>query len=95
MDNQKPFPALCLDCKWSKPEPRFEWNNRCFHPKVIARDPWALSNNYEGQPVGVSCRDERQKRSLFAPCGMSGRLWERKADALAAAEKADPPQEGA
>lgn len=73
---KKPFPALCLDCAHAKPERRSEWNNRCLHPKVVAADSWALANNYEGQPYGVSCREERGKRSPFAPCGMRGKLWE-------------------
>ncbi len=72
------FPKLCMDCKYSKPEERSTWNNRCFHPKVVCADSWALSNNNEGKPYGVCCRDERQKRSWFAPCGMRGKLFERK-----------------
>jgi hypothetical protein len=78
MKISKPFPALCLDCKHAKPERPNSWNNRCFHPEVVAADAWALANNHEGQPYGVSCRDERQKKLWFAPCGMKGRLWERK-----------------
>lgn len=78
MSTSKPFPALCMDCKYSKPEKRSEWNNRCFHQKVVARDSWALANNNEGMPFGVSCRAEREKRSLFAACGMKGKLWEPK-----------------
>ena len=75
---KKPFPALCRDCKHSQPERRNYWNNRCFHPKVVASDPWALANNNEGDPCGTSCLDERHKRSPFAPCGMKGKLWEPK-----------------
>lgn len=71
----KPFPALCLDCKHSRPKPRLEWNNQCFHPKVIASDAWALANNDEGKPYGRSCSDER-KIKWFAPCGAKGKLWE-------------------
>ena len=74
----KPFPALCLACKYARKEIRSEWNNRCFHPKVVSRDAWALANNHEGEPYGVSCTDERKKRSPFAPCGMRGKLWEGK-----------------
>ena len=74
----KPFPALCLYCKHGREEPRSSWNHRCFHPKVVSQDSWALSNNHEGQPYGVCCREERQKRSWFAPCGMRGKLWEAK-----------------
>lgn len=80
MKTEKPFPALCLGCKHSKPEKGADWNNRCFHPKVIASDSWALANNNEGQPCGVNCRDQRGKRSLFAPCGMKGKLWEPKTE---------------
>lgn len=71
----KPYPALCMHCKYAKPERRSEWNNRCFHPKVVASDSWALANNDEGMPYGRSCRDERRRR-LFAPCGAKGKLWE-------------------
>lgn len=74
--DKKPWPALCMDCRHSTPEKNSNWNNRCFHPKVVASDAWALSNNNEGQPYGVSCRDERQRRSWFAPCGMRAKLWE-------------------
>ena len=78
MSNSKPFPVLCMDCRYSKPEPNSSWNNRCFHPKVVASDSWALANNHEGKPTGVSCHDERRKRSIFAQCGMKGKLWEPK-----------------
>ena len=73
----KPFPALCMDCKYAEPEPRSTWNNRCHHPKVVASDAWALANNHEGQPYGSECRSER-KKIWFAPCGAKGKLWERK-----------------
>lgn len=76
MKMNKPFPALCLNCVHSKPEPNFSWCNRCFHPKVVADDAWALANNFEGNPYGVNCSDERKRRSWFAPCGMKGKLWE-------------------
>lgn len=72
----KPFPALCRDCRHSRPEPSSNWNNRCFHPKVVSRDSWALASNHEGESCGTSCRDERGKRSPFAACGMRGKLWE-------------------
>lgn len=74
----KPFPALCMECKHSIPEHGSPWNNRCFNQKVVASDSWALANNNEGRPYGSSCRDERQKRSWFAPCGAKGKLWEAK-----------------
>ena len=30
----KPFPALCKDCKHSKPQEEMEWNLLCLHPVV-------------------------------------------------------------
>ena len=78
MASEKPYPALCLDCKHARPEERSNWNNRCFHPRVVASDSWALANNNEGQPWGSSCREERQKIRWFAPCGATGKLWEPK-----------------
>lgn len=72
----KPFPALCRDCKHSKPEVRSEWNLRCQHPVVNARDPWALSNAADNR--GTDCRGERERTSWFAKCGMRGKLWEPK-----------------
>ena len=72
----KPFPALCRDCKHSKPEEHSEseWNLRCIHPIVIAKDPWALAGS--GALRGSDCRLERDCRGLFAPCGIKGKLWE-------------------
>ena len=74
----KPFPALCLDCKWSIPESKNSWNNLCRHPEVVSRDSWALANNREGMPRYSYCERERARRSWFAPCGMKGKLWEAK-----------------
>ena len=74
----KPYPALCMYCKHAKPERDSSWNNRCFHPKVVASDSWALANNNQGEPYGLGCREERQKISWFAPCGAKGKLWEPK-----------------
>lgn len=75
---KKPFPALCLDCKHSKPEDRSHWVNECTHPKVIASDAYALANSSyaDGGPRGVSCSQQRDKVSLFASCGRKGKLWE-------------------
>ena len=73
----KPFPALCMDCKHAKPERGSNWNNRCFNPKVVASDSWALANNDQGAPYGSSCQAER-KKIWFAKCGAKGKLWERK-----------------
>lgn len=74
----KPFPALCMHCKYSKPTPRSEWSNRCFNPEVVASDSWALANNDEGKPCGRTCLEERKRVSWFAPCGAKGKLWEPK-----------------
>jgi len=71
----KPYPALCKDCKHSKPEEHSEWNLRCQHPKVNANDPYALTSAKE--IYGTECRPEREKR-FFARCGMSGKMWEPK-----------------
>ena len=69
----KPYPALCRDCKHSQPETNSSWNLKCTHPKVNANDAWALSR---AEPLGGSdCHFER-KRRWFAPCGMSGKLYE-------------------
>lgn len=72
------FPKLCMNCKWSKPDGNSSWSNRCFHPKVVMHDSFALGNNREGDPYGVSCSSERDKRSWFAQCGMRGLLYEAK-----------------
>lgn len=69
----KPYPALCRDCKHSKPEERSTWSLRCTHPKVNASDPWALSTG--GSIGGTDCRPERE-RGFFSPCGKRGALWE-------------------
>ncbi len=78
--SEKPYPALCLDCKHARPEKDYDWNHRCFNQKVVASDAWALSNNKEGEPTGASCYEERKKISIFAPCGAKGKLWESKYD---------------
>lgn len=67
---------LCRECRHHMPEPRSEWNLRCMHPVVNARDPWALAG---AEPHGSSAREERAKTFLtIATCGMRGALWERK-----------------
>lgn len=71
----KPYPALCRDCKHSKPEADSEWFLRCTHPKVNANDPWALSSG--GKIGGSECRSERMG-GLLSRCGKRGRLWEPK-----------------
>jgi len=73
---KKPFPALCKDCKYSTPKIGFTWNNLCLNPKVVSKDPWAMSNNFEGGINGSMCNEERSRKSWFAPCGMKGKLWE-------------------
>lgn len=73
----KPYPALCRDCKHSKPEERSEWNLRCTHPTVNAKDHWALAGGAANH--GSTCTREREKRVWWAACGMRGRLWEARA----------------
>lgn len=68
----KPFPALCKDCKWSKPETYSNWNLRCHHPKVNAKDPWALGS---ASANGTACNHEREQ-GFFSQCSMKGKLWE-------------------
>lgn len=70
---------LCRDCKHHMPEARSEWNLRCMHPEVNARDPWALAAG--AQSHGSTARDQREcDWSLRGkmPCGMRGALWEQK-----------------
>lgn len=71
----KRVPKLCMDCKWSETEEPKSWTQKCFNPKVVMRDAWALTNNRNGQPYGSGCSEERAKR-FFAPCGQKGKLWE-------------------
>lgn len=71
----KPCPALCKDCKYSKPEERSEWNLRCHNPVVNGKDPWALSSRIMS---GSECRAERGSK-WFAKCDMKGKLWEKNA----------------
>ena len=72
----KPYPALCKDCKYSF---RRERSLRCDHPKVNARDAWALgSETNEGLFVGKTCTEERAicgPAGWLAACGMKGKLW--------------------
>ena len=70
----KPFPALCRDCKHSKPNSDSIWNLQCSHPVVNAADPWALASATAGR--GTDCRMERDRRSWLARCGIEGKLWE-------------------
>ena len=72
----KPFPALCKDCKHSKPEKDNAWNLRCHHPRVNARDSWALGG---ASGNGTTCHNEREHK-FFSQCGMSGKLWEEKGE---------------
>lgn len=78
MKNDDVFPKLCLDCRYSKRDERSPWTHKCFNVKVVSRDSWALSSNCEGEPSGSSCQQERGRTSYFAPCGMRGKLWEKK-----------------
>jgi len=72
----KPFPALCRDCKYSEPDKNSSWNLHCLHPVVNGSDPWALSAASTGR--GTDCRGERERTSWFAKCGIKGKLWESK-----------------
>ena len=74
----RPYPALCRDCKWSAPEKGFEWNLKCFQPTVNGNDPYALAaakSHGDRQSGGTSCSVERDKK-WFVKCGMKGKLWE-------------------
>ena len=71
-------PKLCLECKYYEKDKDHPWRGKCFNYKVISSDPWALANNYEGKPYGVSCLEERRNKSFFAKCGIKGKLWEPK-----------------
>jgi len=71
---KKPYPSLCKDCKHSKTEERSEWNLRCHHPVVNAKDPWALASINAG---GSNCSTVREKH-WPAACGMRGALWDGK-----------------
>lgn len=79
--SQKPFPALCRDCKHSEPDRNSNWNLHCNHPVVNGADPWALASASTGR--GTDCRGERERRSLFAKCGIKGKLWELRAESPA------------
>jgi hypothetical protein len=74
----KPYPALCRDCKYAMPEPGSTWNMRCINPRVNARNEWALANTGgDGTPAHSDCRSERGIK-WFAACGITGKLWEPK-----------------
>lgn len=69
---------LCRGCRHCMPEPGSEWNLRCMHPSVNARDPYALAGS---KPIGSCAREERsQNWTLFKvfPCGMRGALFSAK-----------------
>ena len=68
----KPYPALCKDCKHSKPDKNSAWNLRCHNPQVNAHDPWTLGG-ISGS--GTDCAGERM-RWWPAVCGMRGAQWE-------------------
>ena len=65
----------CVECKHSRPDPKFEWNLRCFSPVVNANDAWALAST---KPLsGTECRTEREG-GIFYKCGKRGAQWEPK-----------------
>ena len=72
----KPYPALCRDCKWSRTEENRDWYLRCVHPVINANDSWALSRG--NREYGSDTQQERAKRGLFTKCGIKGKLWEPK-----------------
>lgn len=75
---KKPFPALCKDCKWSRKYSE-GFGLRCYHPEVVAKNAWALSqSDAEGNAYGKDCREEREVRWPWGFCGMRGALWEPK-----------------
>ena len=66
---------FCKECKWSFPEPDFEWNLKCCNPVVNSSDSWALGST---KTPGSSCTSERDKvwyDFTFPKCGRSGKLW--------------------
>ena len=71
---KKPFPALCCECKHSKTEGNSTHNLRCHHPKVNAKDSYALGG---GRAEGTNCTNHRGLK-WPAKCGMRGALWEAK-----------------
>jgi len=75
----KPFPALCRDCRFQIREPGSDWNSRCTNPYVNAKNAWALANTGgNGNPAHTSANDESGRTSFLSPCGQSGKLWEPK-----------------
>lgn len=75
----KPYPALCKDCLWSRPEEHSVWNLKCHNPKVNAEDEWALSAASSfPEGVGSTCHTERA-RVWFGKCGRKGKLWWKRA----------------
>lgn len=75
----KPNPALCRDCKHQKIRSDSDWTSVCLHPKVNAKNAWALANSGgNGTLAGFDAVRERERTSFFAPCGQAGKLWEPK-----------------
>lgn len=75
---------FCKNCKWSRKADTTK-ELRCINPYVMSVDSHTLStDSYEIDEIkveynyGVSCWSERDKKSLFAKCGMKGKLWEEK-----------------
>lgn len=74
----KPYPALCKDCKWSAMHEGRDWYLKCVNPIINAKDSWALSRAKGDTAYGSDAQRERAKTGLFAKCGMKGKLWEPK-----------------
>lgn len=68
---------LCRDCKHSVLRDDRDWVLMCQHASVWRKNGWALA-----RPDGPSSNDgeeaatQRTNRSLLAPCGQKGKLWE-------------------
>lgn len=73
----KPYPAFCIDCKWSKTYEDRSWVLYCTNPIINANDSWALASSV-GEGKGSEARAERNKTGIFAKCGIKGKLWESK-----------------
>jgi len=67
----------CVDCVHSKVVPDPYNKLKCTNRFVIGKDEWELSSL---TPNGKDCREERDPRKWFLPCGYRGRKFEAKQD---------------
>lgn len=65
MSDQKPFPRLCKDCRFSREEWESSSSLACINAVVNANDPYALASKVR---IGSSCIIERGK-GFFSNCG--------------------------